>query len=104
MEMKDFIKKYVFEDYMDHLNQLSDDEREFFKQDTLEVFEEIMENWADAIDISYVDCFGKIRNEETRRAKEIVKVLKDKNEWKSFINDIYEIYLNRSKALLNKVA
>lgn len=54
-----------------------------------------MENWADAIDISFTDPLGRDRNAETRKPKEIIESMKKSGEWKVFVNDLYKEYMNR---------
>ena len=96
----EFIKENVFEDYMNHLNELMADEKASFKPDTLEQFKETMEQWADANDISFTDSLGRDRNAETRNSKEIVELMKKNGDWDDFIKNAYEEYLNRSQAMM----
>ena len=96
----EFIKENVFEDYMNHLNELMADEKASFKPDTLEQFKETMEQWADANDISFTDSLGRDRNAETRNSKEIVELMKKNGDWDDFIKNAYEEYLNRSQGMM----
>ena len=96
----EFIKENVFEDYMNHLNELMPDEKANFKPDTLEQFKETLEQWADANDISFTDSLGRDRNAETRTSKEIIDVMKKNGEWDDFVKNSYEEYLNRSQAMM----